>query len=97
MLSLPIYRAKKIDSDEYVKGYLHRSNLNPNFITIRTGNIKIVNGVVIDEMFKIDPSTLAISFDGGENWFDMENAEREFREYLKTHGYEYAKVTGIQQ
>lgn len=62
MVAIPQYRAKKIDSDESVIGYLHRANNNPDLITIRTGNIKIIESVVIDEMFRIDPSTLAIHF-----------------------------------
>jgi hypothetical protein len=89
---IPIYRAKKIDSDEYVKGtgisdfmhiYKYVKNYNDGSKLWLWSNYSWI---------QVDPSILAISFDNGYTWFDMENAERAFAEYMKTHGYE-----GIQQ
>ena len=55
-MNIPIYRAKKIDSDEYVEGYFYQPT---HFISD--------GGKIIDEKsydnVKIDLSTLAIHFD----------------------------------
>ncbi len=90
MINCPIYRAKKIDSDE---------NIVSTTIGYFDGVLKMLINVDMKTWWfvknapqkavwiEIDPSTLAVSFDGF-TWFDMENAERAFREYSKTHGYE---------
>ena len=53
---IPIYRAKKIDSDERVKGYyVYDHHLSKHFILTMKGNMY---------EYKIDPSTLAIHFPG---------------------------------
>ena len=80
MMNTPIYRAKRLDNGEYVEGMLYQDG---------RGHYQITN--YLPPMGygyrSIDPSTLAISFDNS-TWFDMENADRAFREYSKTHGYE---------
>lgn len=55
--NLPIYRAKKIDSDEYVEGYLCSSN----------NGVNTDNKICIQEfgwwtLWEIDTSTLSIHF-----------------------------------
>ena len=58
MIDLPIYRAKKIDSDEYIEGYLV-SNLvsNSNGMPPEV-YYNIQNGLFYK--YRIDPATLAI-------------------------------------
>ena len=51
MTNIPIYRAKKQDSDEWVEGYLNK-NMSGKFV------------IENERVYKIDPSTLAIHFDG---------------------------------
>lgn len=60
--NIPIYRAKKIDNDEYVEGYLV-SNLvsNGNGIPPEV-YYNIQNGLFYK--YRIDPTTLSIHFDG---------------------------------
>lgn len=65
--NIPIYRAKKIDSDEYVEGfyiedygvasYIQESKYL-NFIVSDRGE----KGMEVDTLFQIDPTTLAIHF-----------------------------------
>ena len=58
-MNIPIFRAKKIDSDDYVKGYLLDKN------TILTTDYYYVQGMPpeVEEYFnKIEPTTLAIHF-----------------------------------
>ena len=58
-MNIPIFRAKKIDSDDYVKGYLLDKN------TILTTEYYYPQGMPpeVEEYFnKIDPSTLTIHF-----------------------------------
>ena len=54
-LNIPIYRAKKIDSDEYVEGYLYESAIYEAF--------RIITKSISE--FSIDSSTLSIHF---PNW-----------------------------
>ena len=66
-MNLPIYRAKKIDSNEYVEGfyiedygiasYIQESKYL-NFIVSDRGE----KGMEVDTLFQIDPTTLSISF-----------------------------------
>lgn len=68
-MNIPIYRAKKIDSDEYVVGYLHSETLD---YTPPSKEGKDNYGTKEEEFFImsknsynngcIDPSTLAIHF-----------------------------------
>ncbi len=53
-MNLPIYRAKKIDSDEYVKGWYSEPIIIEGNLYL---NITSKNGT-----FRIDPTTLAIHF-----------------------------------
>ena len=57
-INIPIYRAKKIDSDEYVEGfYFNRKNMLG-----KTIYHKIDHSTTCDKFTEIDPSTLAIHF-----------------------------------
>ena len=66
-MNIPIYRAKKIGSDEYVEGfyiedhgvasYIQESKYL-NFIVSDRGE----KGMEVDTLFQIDPTTLAIHF-----------------------------------
>lgn len=58
MMNIPIYRAKKIDSDELVEGYL-TNELGDYFITKSDTLDELANIVPI-----IDKNTLAIHMDG---------------------------------
>lgn len=49
-MNIPKYRAKKIDSEEYVFGYIREINNEAYFMD------------TLDDDVQIDPSTLAISF-----------------------------------
>ena len=53
MINLPIFRAKKIDSDEYVEGYLEEYNTSDFYISLMPNKI---------DAYKIDPTTLSIHF-----------------------------------
>lgn len=57
-LNIPIYRANKIDSDECVEGC----------ITYGSGKTLFISNTGMSNWCRIDPSTLEISFDGGENF-----------------------------
>lgn len=54
MINTPIYRAKKIDSDEYVEGYYYKDNKDH---IIFNGDSTTIFGLRV-----IDPTTLAIHF-----------------------------------
>ena len=53
MINLPIFRAKKLDSDEYVEGYLEQHNKSDFYISLMPNEI---------DAYKIDISTLSIHF-----------------------------------
>lgn len=58
MSNIPIYRAKKINSDEYVEGYFAKDYYEVSTLT-RFSNIIFTDSVCFEE---IDPATLAINF-----------------------------------
>ena len=60
---IPIYRARKIDSEEYVEGYLLDDD------RIGSINFDCYAEYAFEDAFEIDSSTLAISFD------DMKDSE----------------------
>ena len=62
-MNLPIYRAKKIDSDEYVEGYYSKIN-ETSYILLNNPLVTcdISNQHVFNKKIEINPSTLAISF-----------------------------------
>jgi len=62
IIAIPIYRAKKIDSNMHVIGYL-----NPPF-SKGSHSITIANEFFSSTHHQINPSTLQISFDSGERW-----------------------------
>ncbi len=51
--NIPIFRAKKIDSSEYIIGYLEEHNTNDFYISLMPNEV---------DAYKIDPTTLAIHF-----------------------------------
>jgi len=66
MTQIPIYRAKKIDSNECVEGFLYNPTPSLFFILINnSGYINIDDELVIpgEESPEIDPNTLSINFD----------------------------------
>lgn len=70
-MNVPIYRAKKIDVNEYVEGML--SPCGTKIFTFKIGFMNIEYGLkylLCDYYmnFQIDPSTLEISFDNEESW-----------------------------
>lgn len=58
-MNVPIYRAKKIDSDEYAQGF-YEGWENKHFIIISP-----------KEYFKINITTLEISFDNGKSFIKL--------------------------
>ena len=71
---IPIYRAKKIDSDEYVEGYL--TELWTNQGSEQRYAIDTATAYTNDEysiyVYQINPSTLELSFDN-INWYSEED------------------------
>jgi len=69
-LEAPVYKAKKIDSEEYVTGYLR----------------KCVEYHLYTEddkyLFRIDPSTLSISFDN-KNFYSFSLITRAIEDHLE--------------
>ena len=83
-MNIPIFRAKKIDSNDYVKGYLLDKN------TILTTSYYYVQGMPpeVEEYFNnIDPTTLAIYFPDSINtssekvWYNLEEISNIIKEY----------------
>lgn len=77
-LNIPIYRAKKIDSDEYFEGCYVKGNSYKGLIHwIYTGGyyVEKLDNSMNDNREEIDPSTLEISFDNGETWRSMSDIE----------------------
>ena len=74
-MNIPIYRAKKIDSDEYVIGFYSSAYDVHHYIITHLGVDTKVNVVfkMSTDIHKIDPTTLAIHFpdmlDGQGNKF----------------------------
>lgn len=98
MIQIPIYRAKKIDGDEYVEGYYSYSpdtkhghdECNKLIHFINSYRWTWVGWKHVHSI--IDISTLAISFNNGKTWYsDFESIDDICREYLPD-----LKVTGIQ-
>jgi hypothetical protein len=59
---IPIYRAKKIDSDEYVEGYYYPIRTPNSDITTPSIASPDLKDPEYDDYFEVDPSTLAIHF-----------------------------------
>ena len=93
---IPIYRAKKIDSDEYIEGYyieLFKGNdiLHLTAIIENDEYSMYNNDDILELAYKrIDPSTLAISFDGN-TWYNIDTLS-DFLDANKD-----IKSTGIQE
>jgi hypothetical protein len=75
---IPIYRAKKLDSDEYVEGYYFYENIDVvkhefknEYREAENHYIGFGNGYAD----LIDPSTLAISFNNGDTWEDLSTTD----------------------
>ena len=63
--NMPIYRAKKIDSDEYVVGMYLPEYLRPKFLNGSVYDVEYFKNVIQTDRNtyeKIDPSTLSIHF-----------------------------------
>ena len=96
---IPIFRAKKLDSDEYVEGgysdtlFLCMGNVQGHYISYKKINV-VGREITLQE--SIDPATLSIHFPNvsttSENvWYTM----KEISKILKEH--EDFKIIGIQQ
>lgn len=72
---IPVYRAKTLDG-ELVEGW---PMLFAN---------SVIMSMIHSKDVRIDPETLVISFDNGQVWFNIEQAELAFRNYMKQTGYE---------
>ncbi len=63
---IPIYRAKKIDSDEYVEGYLteniHSNKVSCTFQIMRIWDTESEINPYYEDYSQIDPATLSIHF-----------------------------------
>jgi len=73
-MNIPIYRAKKIDSNEYVEGYLYNPTKSLFYIlNDNSGFLSMNEEIVVPkyEYNEIDPSTLAMSIDYGENFYSI--------------------------
>lgn len=73
---IPIYRAKKIDSDEYIIGYYYNNKKDNNIHAISVENDK----TVLMLHYEIDPTTLEISFDK-EYWISLDLIEKVFNNH----------------
>jgi len=69
---IPIFQAKKIDSDELVEGSLSSGSVG-NWI--EPDNSCTCTG------YEIDPSTLKISFDG-DSWYSVESVKSDIEKEL---------------
>ena len=93
-LNIPIYRAKKIDSDEYIKGsYVPDSYGKNGYIIENTewSQLSAIDGSTIncleeDSFIEIDPSTLEISFDNGENFDSFSFVARAIEDHREATG-----------
>jgi len=59
---IPIYRAKKIDSDEYVEGYYFNAEIEKQHIIMKQVTYDVADFEYDNNEDEIDPSTLAIHF-----------------------------------
>lgn len=62
MLNIPIYRAKKVDSDEYVVGYYFNAEIEKQHIIMKQVASTDYYFMFDNDEYEIDPSTLAIHF-----------------------------------
>jgi formate dehydrogenase assembly factor FdhD len=66
MVAVPQFRAKEIDSDEYVVGYYAKGFIIEDIdIDFEKRVFQITKAHVVDK------STLSVSFNGIEKWFDI--------------------------
>lgn len=65
-INIPIYRAKKIDSDEFIEGYyIYSEYENKHFIAqdlTKSTNHEFTGGYSLAHWFEIDTTTLSIHF-----------------------------------
>jgi len=79
-MNIPIYRAKKIGRDDYAEGYILESS-----VIISKKNIA-KDGflpIIVEEIDIIDPSTLAISIDDGENFYSISFITRAIKYHIE--------------
>lgn len=87
--NIPIYRAKKIDSDEYVIGYYSPAYDIHHYIITHLGVDTKVNVVyqMSTDIHKIDSTTLAIHFPDSINtnsekvWYSLEEISDIVKDY----------------
>lgn len=61
-LNMPLFRAKKINSDEYVVGYYNHTLDNRHIIQTLVFQKQIFEAVSLSWFEEIDPTTLSINF-----------------------------------
>ena len=77
-MNIPIFKAKKLDSDEYIIGYLEEHNTNDFYISLMPNEI---------DSYKIDTSTLSIHFSDSINtnsekvWYNLEEISNIIKDY----------------
>lgn len=83
---IPIYRAKKIYSDEYVEGYYFNAEIEKQHFIMK--QVPRNDDFMYDNNeFEIDPSTLAIHFPDSINtnskkvWYNMQEILNIVKEY----------------
>lgn len=76
-MNIPIYRAKKIDSDEYVIGFYSSAYDIHHYVITHLGVDTKTSTVyqMSTDIHKIDPTTLAISFDNGKSFIKLGDLE----------------------
>jgi len=75
MTQIPIYRARKLDSDKWIEGYYFKDEDYPD-------NYFILDKYCTHDT-EIDPSTLAISFDNKKTWRGFEEIQNSLEYYDK--------------
>jgi len=85
---IPIYRAKKIDSDECIEGFYYKSKAGytREYHAILRGSIEYDESIAPDSIFEIDPSTLEIS--DGKKWRKLNECNFRTDEELDKHLYD---------
>lgn len=72
-LNIPIYRAKKIDSDECVQGFLFKDT--DGYFRITNGIKDYKHPLKLPFEYLIDSTTLEISFNNSKSWKTIEEVQ----------------------
>lgn len=84
---IPLFKAKIVDKDEKIIGFLideDKIRINEKCFTTQMSAIQLAKDI---KWFKIDPSTLEISFDNGKSWEKL----TEVSEIIDDHGVNHLK------